>query len=47
MDELDLNANALKQIYDGAINGVICLLYAARDTACNHAVVLREHLSET
>ncbi len=44
--ELDSNADALKQIIDGAGNSAITLLYAARDTACNHALVLHERLSE-
>ncbi len=46
MKELDSNADALKQIIDGAGNSAITLLYAARDTACNHALVLHECLSE-
>jgi uncharacterized protein YeaO (DUF488 family) len=46
MKELDSNRDALKQIIDGSGNSAITLLYAARDTACNHAVVLRECLLE-
>ncbi len=46
MKELDSNADALKQIIDGAGSSAITLLYAARDTACNHALVLHERLSE-
>ncbi len=44
MKELDSNADALKQIIEGAGNSAITLLYAARDTACNHALVLHEFL---
>ncbi len=46
MKELDSNADGLKQIIDCAENRAITLLYAARDTACNHALVLHERLSE-
>ncbi len=46
MKELDSNADALMQIINGAGHSAITLLYAARDTACNHALVLHERLSE-
>ena len=46
MKELDSNADALLQIINGAGHSAITLLYAARDTACNHALVLHERLSE-
>ena len=47
LDELALNADAVRQINDRASNDVISLLYAARDTTHNHAAVLREYLSKT
>ena len=47
LEELDLNVDAPRQICERADNNVITLLYAARNTAFNHAVVLREYLSRT
>ena len=42
--ELEANGDGLNQIIDAAGDQAITLLYAARDTACNHAVVLRSVL---
>ncbi len=44
MRELESNPDAVKQMIDLADDRVITLLYAARDTTCNHAVVLRRVL---
>jgi uncharacterized protein YeaO (DUF488 family) len=42
--ELASNSDAVEQIFDAAGDRAITLLYAARDTTCNHAIVLRELL---
>lgn len=44
--ELDANANALDALRELARAGPLTLLYGARDTVHNHAVVLAEYLRE-
>jgi uncharacterized protein YeaO (DUF488 family) len=44
--ELDANPEAWQPILDAARRGRVTLLYSARDTAHNGAVVLREYLAE-
>lgn len=44
--ELDANPAAWKPILDAATPGTVTLLYSARDTLHNGAVVLREYLGE-
>jgi uncharacterized protein YeaO (DUF488 family) len=46
MKELDSHADTLKQIIDGAGSRAITFLYAARDAACNHALVLQDTVLE-
>ena len=41
-----LGAEAVRQLLDLSANGVVTLLYAAKDEAHNNAVVLAEHLRE-
>ena len=45
-NELDNNRDALSTIIENAGGADITLLYAARDTRYNHAVVLQKYLSE-
>ncbi len=42
--ELDQADEALDPLFDAARNGPVTLLYAAKDTEHNNAVVLREYL---
>jgi uncharacterized protein YeaO (DUF488 family) len=42
--ELAAEPEVAKRVLDEAKKGRVTLLYAARDTECNHAVVLREYL---
>ncbi len=42
--ELERGPEALEPILEAAREGPVTLLYAAKDTEHNHAVVLREHL---
>ncbi|WP_461004151.1 DUF488 domain-containing protein [Streptomonospora sediminis] len=44
--ELDANPDALRPIRDALAEGPVTLLYGARDTEHNHAVVLRDYLLE-
>lgn len=44
--ELDANSSAWEPILDAAAHGTVTLLYSARDTLHNGAVVLCEYLSE-
>ena len=44
--ELDSNPAAWKSILEAGTRGRVTLLYSARDTAHNGAVVLQEYLSE-
>lgn len=44
--ELDDKADALKPIYDAARKGTVTLVYGARDTRHNNAVVLRDYVDE-
>lgn len=45
-DELDANPEAWQPILDAARRGPATLLYSARDTARNNALVLRDYLEE-
>ena len=45
-DELDSNPAAWEPILDAATRGTVTLLYSARDTLHNGAVVLRDYLME-
>jgi uncharacterized protein YeaO (DUF488 family) len=45
IEELTGAPEAVEILLDKAKTGRVTLLYAARDTECNHAVVLREYLS--
>jgi uncharacterized protein YeaO (DUF488 family) len=45
-DELEANPDAWQPIVDAARRGTVTLLYSARDTAHNGAVVLRDYLTE-
>jgi len=45
--ELDARPDALAPLLDAARRGPVTLLYAAKDTEHNHAVVLRDYLEET
>lgn len=45
--ELEANPEALKPLIDALGRGPVTLVYAARDVAHNHALVLRELLVET
>jgi len=45
LSELEEN-DAWQPVVDGAKNGTVTLLYAARDRKHNHAVVLKEFLEE-
>ncbi|TQN31360.1 uncharacterized protein YeaO (DUF488 family) [Haloactinospora alba] len=44
--ELDTRPEALRPIVDALGRGPVTLLYAAKDTEHNHAVVLRDYLCE-
>lgn len=44
--ELDENPNAWKQLLDVARQGSVTLLYSARDTEHNNAIVLKDYLAE-
>lgn len=44
--ELDANPDAWKPILEAADRGTVTLLYSARDTEHNSAVVLRDYLAE-
>lgn len=44
--ELDAKPGALKPIYDAAREGAVTLVYGARDTEHNNAVVLRDYVDE-
>jgi uncharacterized protein YeaO (DUF488 family) len=44
--ELDQNPNAWKQLLDVARQGSVTLLYSARDTEHNNAIVLKDYLAE-
>ncbi|GHD34730.1 DUF488 domain-containing protein [Nocardiopsis kunsanensis] len=44
--ELESNPEALDPLLSAAGRGPVTLLYAAKDTEHNHAVVLREYLAE-
>lgn len=44
--ELDENPNAWKQLLDVARQGHVTLLYSARDTEHNNAIVLKDYLAE-
>jgi uncharacterized protein YeaO (DUF488 family) len=44
LSELSGAPEAAERLLDEAKKGRVTLLYAARDTECNHAVVLREYL---
>lgn len=44
--ELDENPNAWKQLLDAAMQGNVTLLYSARDTEHNNAIVLKDYLAE-
>jgi uncharacterized protein YeaO (DUF488 family) len=44
--ELEANADIVSQLVGDVGDAQITLLYAARDTNCNHAVVLRDFLLE-
>ncbi|MFJ2032508.1 DUF488 domain-containing protein [Streptosporangium sp. NPDC087985] len=44
--ELDSNPDAVRPLLDAARHGPITLLYAAKDTEHNNAVVLREYLRD-
>ena len=44
--ELDENPNAWKQLLDVARQGNVTLLYSARDTEHNNAIVLKDYLAE-
>lgn len=42
--ELEENPEALEPLLEAAARGRVTLLYAAKDTEHNHAIVLRDHL---
>jgi uncharacterized protein YeaO (DUF488 family) len=42
--ELDAEPGVVKRVLDEVEKGRVTLLYSARDTECNHAVVLRDYL---
>ena len=44
--ELDENPNAWKQLLEVAGQGSVTLLYSARDTEHNNAIVLKDYLAE-
>ncbi|WP_150243454.1 DUF488 domain-containing protein [Nocardiopsis quinghaiensis] len=44
--ELETRPEVLEPILEAARRGPVTLLYAARDTEHNHALVLRDHLRE-
>ena len=44
--ELDENPSAWKQLLEAARQGNVTLLYSARDTRHNNAIVLRDYLAE-
>ena len=46
LQELDMNRNIASTFIKQNKNRIITLLYAARDTNCNHAIVLREFLTK-
>lgn len=41
LQELESNQESVRKVIDGSENEVITFLYAARDTANNHAIVLQ------
>jgi uncharacterized protein YeaO (DUF488 family) len=43
-DELDAQPAAVEQLLEAAAKGPLTLLFSARDTECNQAVVLRDYL---
>lgn len=45
-DELDSNSNAAAPILEAAGKGAVVLLYSAKDTEHNQAVVLRDWISD-
>ncbi len=45
-EELEANADVVSQLVADVGDAQITLLYASRDTNCNHAVVLRDFLLE-
>ncbi|GGQ16523.1 DUF488 domain-containing protein [Streptosporangium pseudovulgare] len=45
-EELDGEADAVRPLLEAARHGPVTLLYAARDTEHNNAVVLREYLRD-
>lgn len=44
LDELEARRDAARELREQAAGGTITLLFAARDRACNHAVVLRDFM---
>jgi uncharacterized protein YeaO (DUF488 family) len=44
VEELAAEPEGVNRLLDEAEKGRVTLLYSARDTECNHAVVLREYL---
>lgn len=43
--ELDTNAESVKEILEAIEkHSIVTLVYAAKDTECNHAIVLRDYL---
>lgn len=44
--ELDAHSNAWQPLLDAATRGNVTLLYSARDTEHNNAIVLKEYLEE-
>lgn len=44
LEELEARPPGLAALFEAAGRGRVTLLYAARDSECNHAVVLREYL---
>ena len=44
--ELDARPDALKPILDAAREGAVTLVYGARDTEHNNAIVLRDYVDE-
>lgn len=46
LEELDAKDDALAELTSRADGGPITLLYAARDPACNHAIILQDWLRQ-
>jgi len=44
LDELEARRDDVRELREQAAGGPITLLFAARDRACNHAVVLRDFM---